>query len=183
MFLRIEDLVRGKVDMLLRKLKKDDAPLMLEWMHDESVVNDLQNDFASLTLKDAEAFIEGSINSEIDLHLAIASDNDEYMGTVSLKHIDRTGGSAEFAITIRKSAMGKGFAWFAMSEIIRIAFEEKDLDYVYWCVSEKNLRAVNFYRKNNFKETTQLASDILERYRDIQGLLWFAVYRRDDNDS
>lgn len=165
--------------MFLRKLKTDDAPLMLEWMHDESVVHDLHNDFASRTLKDAEAFIEESIRGESDLHLAVVSDSDEYMGTVSLKHIDRAGGSAEFAITIRKAAMGKGFAWFAMSEIIRIAFEEIKLDIVYWCVAEKNKRAVNFYNKHAFMEANNLPIDVLKRYDKIDGLRWYAVYHND----
>ena len=165
--------------MFLRKLKKSDAPLMLEWMHDDSVVHDLHTDFASITLKEAEAFIEKSIHSESDLHLAIASDLDEYMGTVSLKHIDREHRNAEFAITVRRSAMGQGYAWFAMSEIIRIAFDEKDLEYVYWCVSEKNLRAVHFYQKHHFRQTTKLPVSVLERYSEEEGLIWYASYRDD----
>ena len=36
--------------MKLRKLELKDAPLMLEWMHDETVVEDLHTDFASKTI-------------------------------------------------------------------------------------------------------------------------------------
>ena len=36
--------------MRLRKLQLKDAPLMLEWMHDESVVHDLHTDFASKSI-------------------------------------------------------------------------------------------------------------------------------------
>lgn len=37
-----------------------------------------------------------------NLHLAIVDENDEYMGTVSLKNIEED--KAEFAITVRKNA-------------------------------------------------------------------------------
>ena len=55
------------------------------------------------------------------LHLAIASDSDEYMGMVSLKHIED--GLAEFAITVRTEAMGKGYSWFGMESRYRLADE------------------------------------------------------------
>jgi hypothetical protein len=38
----------------LRKLKQSDAPLMLEWMHDEDVVHFMKADFQHKTLSDCE---------------------------------------------------------------------------------------------------------------------------------
>ena len=108
--------------MYLRKLELKDAPLMLAWMHDKSVTEKLHADFASKTMDDAENFIKASWDNKNDLHLAIASDSDEYMGTVSLKHIED--GSAEFAITVRAESMGKGYSWFGMESIIEKAFED-----------------------------------------------------------
>lgn len=74
--------------MYLRKLKIEDAALMLEWMHDNDVTTNLQTDFASKTLEDAKTFIIQSQNDHDNLNLAIASNTDAYMGTVSLKHIN-----------------------------------------------------------------------------------------------
>ena len=93
--------------MRLRNLELRDAPLMLEWMHDESVVGKLKGNFIEKTLSDAESFILTSAKKEENIHLAIVSDEDEYMGTVSLKNIE--GGSAGLGIAGRKSAMGRGF--------------------------------------------------------------------------
>ena len=93
--------------MKLRKLQETDAPLMLEWMHDPSVVDCLFTNFAAKTLCDCQRFIACSQSSEEDLNLAIVDDRDEYMGTVSLKHIDRARSTAEFAITVRACAMAK----------------------------------------------------------------------------
>lgn len=135
--------------MKLRKLKKNDAPLMLEWMHDPSVVENLQADFASMQAEDCLQFIESAQDAAHSLHLAITDDKNEYQGTVSLKHISE--GTAEFAIVIRKSAMGKGLSEYGMKEMLRIAFERLGLDTVYWCVSPRNRRACRFYDRQGYR--------------------------------
>ena len=163
--------------MRLRELKQEDAPLMLAWMHDESVVSDLRGNFAAKTIDDCRAFIANSITEE-NIHLAIASDTDEYMGTVSLKNIEN--GSAEFAITVRAEAMGRGYSWFGMEEIIKKAFNELGLESVYWCVSRDNTRAVRFYDKHNFHEALDIPQKVLERYRDVDNLKWYSVLKGDE---
>lgn len=163
--------------MNLRKLELKDAHLMLEWMHDESVVGKLHTNFASKTLKDCENFIESSWNDKDNIHLAIASDTDEYMGTVSLKHI--VDGTAEFAITVRAEAMGKGYSWFGMESIIEKAFNEYDMECVYWCVSKSNERAVRFYDKHNFHEALDIPENVKARYSDLSDLKWYSVLKGD----
>ena len=163
--------------MYLRELKIEDAPLMLAWMHDESVVGKLKGNFASKTIEDCKAFITSSI-SEKNIHLAIASDTDEYMGTVSLKNIED--GSAEFAITVRKEAMSKGYSWFGMEAIIDKAFNELNLESVYWCVSRLNERAVRFYDKHNFHEVVDVPKKVLARYKGMENLKWYSVLKGDE---
>ena len=162
--------------MRLRKLEMRDVPLMLEWMHDTSVVKDLHTDFASKTLADCESFIQSSTGAD-RLHLAIVDGSDEYMGTVSLKNVD--GSSAEFAITIRSCAMGKGFSAYGMREIIRIAFEEMKLRCVYWCVAPENRRAVRFYDKNGYErytpDTEEMVKKGLYSRSDIEHYIWYKV--------
>ena len=164
--------------MQLRKLKLEDASLMLEWMHDPSVVGHLHADFINKTMKDAEKFISDSWTDANNLHLAITSDEDEYMGTVSLKHIEL--GTAEFAITVRSKAMGKGYAWFGMEGVFRKAFEELNLESVYWCVSRSNTRAVKFYDKHNFHEVLDVPRSFSERYKEIKDLKWYSVLKGDE---
>ena len=167
--------------MYLRKLELKDVPFMLAWMHDESVTKNLQADFASKTMKDAENFIKISWEDKENLHLAISSDTDEYMGTVSLKHIED--GSAEFAITVRAEAMGKGYSWFGMESIIEKAFTEIGLECVYWCVSRENPRAVRFYDKHNFHEALDIPEKVLKRYENLNNLKWYSVLKGDDFTS
>lgn len=135
--------------MYLRRLKEKDSELMLEWMHDLDVVNFLQTDFSKKEINDCELFIKNAENMNRDIHLAIVNDQDEYLGTVSLKHLHK--GKAEFGITVRKCAMGTGIAIEAMKKIFFIAFNDLGLHEIYWCVNKQNLRAIKFYDKNNFQ--------------------------------
>lgn len=169
--------LNGK-SMKLRKLKEYDAPLMLEWMHDRDVVENLHTDFMSKTLEDCICFIKRAQDSDEDLNLAVVDDNDEYMGTVSLKHI--RGADAEFAITIRKSAMGKGFSKFAMTEMIRRGMEEMGLRRIYWCVSPKNTRALRFYDKNGYKKVAYKGV-ALQGYtaNEIEYFVWYEISEMD----
>ncbi len=163
--------------MLLRKLELKDAPLMLEWMHDNRVTNNLFTDFRTKTISDCELFIKNSWGNNPNVHLAIVSDEDEYMGTVSLKHIEN--GSAEFAITVRTDAMGRGYAWFGMEGIIDKAFDEYGLESVYWCVSRENARAIRFYDKHNFHEVVDIPQVVLDRYKGVDNLKWYSVVKGD----
>ena len=169
--------------MKLRELELKDAPLMLEWMHDESVVGKLKGNFKEKTMADAAFFIKASENKEKDIHLAIVSDEDEYMGTVSLKSIDEKSNSAEFAIIVRKAAMSRGYSWFGTEEILRKAFDEMKLESVYWCVSRKNERAVRFCDKHNFHEAVDIPETILNQYEGMDDLKWYSVLKGDVLDD
>ena len=161
--------------MVLRKLKKKDADFMLEWMHDKNVISELNANFSEKTIDDCIAFIENSNISDEDIHFAIVDANDEYMGTVSLKHVDMISKNAEFAITVRSSAMGRGFSSFGMSEILKYGIEILHLTDIYWCVAKTNTRAIRFYDKNNYVRTTSVPSVILSHYDSelLEKLIWY----------
>lgn len=164
--------------MYLRNLELKDAPLMFNWMHDKRVTANLRSNFASMTIEDAENFIRSSWDDKDNVNLAISSDEDEYMGTVSLKHIENA--SAEFAITVRYESMGRGYSWFGMEAIIEKAFKDYGLESVYWCVSRDNVRAVRFYDKHNFHEALDIPKRVLDRYDGIGNLKWYSVLKGDD---
>lgn len=150
---------------------------MLEWMHDPDVTKWMNADFASKTMEDCLRFIENS-ETETEIHRAIADrETGEYMGTVSLKHIDREKSMAEFAITIRKIAMGKGYSRDAMAEIIQYGMTEMRLDTIYWYVNSANRRALRFYDKNGYRRADTLPVEGLEG-RDY---VFYSV-QKNDND-
>ena len=160
--------------MHLRELRFDDAPLMLEWIHDPSVVANLKARFADKTLEDCHRFILSSREGESDVHFAIADETDDtYLGTVSLKHV--TEKTAEFAITIRKSAMGTGVSRDAMRAILDYGFERLGLERIFWCVSPENVRAVRFYDKQGYprSELPEEAEGYSEE--EARSYIWYTV--------
>lgn len=164
------------MNMKLRRLEVKDASLMLEWMQDESITENLQGEFEKKTLNDCKYFIQNSWTDKSNLHLAIVDTGDTYMGTVSLKHIKN--GSAEFAITIRKSAMGRGFSHYGMKEIIRIGRKDFGICQVYWCVNPQNHRAVRFYEKNGYQKIDAMELEISGAYSEdqIKNYYWY-IYK------
>ena len=111
--------------------------------------------------------------------MAIVDEDDTYMGTVSLKNIKED--SAEFGITIRSCAMGKGYSIWAMKEILKIGFLEKGVQKIYWCVSQDNKRAVRFYDKNGFERVDATSLDMIEGYtqEQIGSYVWYLETKRD----
>ena len=158
--------------MKLRKLEEKDADKMLEWMHDKSVVKCLPTDFMHKNIDDCIEFTNAT--SADSLHFAIADDiTDEYMGTVSLKHIYET--EAEFAIAIRNCAMGKGYSKQAMHEMIEYGFNNLGLKKIYWCVSPDNKRAIRFYDKNGYAHCNANELTIKGQYskEEINSYCWY----------
>ena len=139
------------------------------------MVAHFQQNFAQRTLADCERFISASMQEQDSLHLAITDEEDIYMGTVSLKRIDPQQRDAEFAIVLHPYAMGKGYAQFAMKQILILGFEELGLKRIFWCVSPENGRAVRFYDKGCYCRVNADAVKA-ERYYDIaqaRKLFWY----------
>ena len=166
--------------MQLRPLQTKDVQYILEWMHDDFVVRDMKTDFASKTLEDCITFVNVAQVSSENLHLAIVDNNDDYMGTVSLKNIDNV--AAEFAITVRRCAMGNGYAEYAMKSIIEKGFKELDLKNIYWFVSPNNKRALRFYDKNKYmRVNTNIIQDIVQLSGEQNHYIWYLVRRENWN--
>lgn len=138
-----------EVKSVLRRLEKKDAPFMLEWMHDKEITAGFQRPFMQATIETALAFIDNSFDEE-NQNFAFVDENDEYLGTISLKHISHVNDKAEYAIGSRKCAQGTGTAKKATEELLQYAFTELGLHKVYLSVLEENIRAQKFYEKCGF---------------------------------
>lgn len=157
--------------MVLRELKMKDAEYMLEWMHDENVYSCLGKDFSSMTIEDCQKFIQESVeNPGNGRNFAIVDENDEYMGTISLKNIEWEEKRAEYAISCRTKAMGKGFAKAASEELFQFASKELGLVLIYLYVRESNVRAQKLYDKVGFEQIEK--PEFIKEEMD-GSLLWF----------
>ena len=134
---------------MLRKLEEKDAPFMLEWMHDKEITAGFQRPFSQATLETVLSFIQNSFDEE-NQNFAFVNAEDEYLGTISLKHISHVNDKAEYAVVARKCAQGTGAAKKATEELIQYAFTELGLHKVYLSVLEENVRAQKFYEKCGF---------------------------------
>lgn len=137
----------------LRKLDLKDAAGMLEWMHDHNIQQGFQADMGSKTLGDVRGFIESSRCSVADggdIHLAIADEGDEYLGTISLKHISFRDRRGEYAISLRRCAQGRGIATDATHQLLTISFRDWMLERVYLNVLSENTKAIRLYERCGF---------------------------------
>jgi len=155
---------------MLRPLEPKDAAGMTEWMHDDDTTKYLQIGDKAYTMEDALHFIEAAKDEMFHIHRAIVDTNDVYMGTVSLKSIDREKGEAEYAIVLHPEAQGRGVAYSATENIMAVAFKELGLKRVYLNVLEENQRARHFYEKFGFIYKKKTVSNIKG---ELRTLLWY----------
>lgn len=159
----------------LRSLQSEDAPSMLKWMHDPDTSKWFQRDFSSMSESDVLDFIKKSKDISESIHLAVVDQDDSYLGTISLKHIDANH-SGEYAISMTHDAQGTGAAEKATKAILDYAFHKLDLHRVYLNVRKNNVRAIRFYEKIGFT-LEGVARDALYTEEGFVDLLWFAILK------
>ena len=167
--------VEVKKMIKLRKLEEKDIPYMIEWMSDEELTKYLKNNFSKLANAEIQKeFIRNSI-SDRDINFAIVDNsNDEYLGTISLKNIEKDFKSAEYAICIRKGVQGKGVAFQATLKILKYAFFDLKLENVYLYVLKENVRANKFYEKFGFK-FDRVENKSLEIKGVMSDINWYSI--------
>lgn len=163
--------------IILRRLKEKDAEFMLEWMHDLDAQKGFQKNMADVTLEDARRFCrEACLNSAPkegqSLHLAIADEKDEYLGTISLKNFNLEYRSAEFAISLRKKARGQGIGMKAVQMLLKKGFEEFGLHRIYLTVLADNVAAIKLYEKCGFTYEGELRDHIFKNGNYISWKLY-----------
>ncbi len=141
--------------ILLRELQEKDAPLMLEWMHDAEVQRAFKKNMLKITIDEAVSFCRTAVIPPIvkngdSLHFAIVNEEDEYLGTISLKNIDLGNGTAEYSVATRKKAQRHGVAFEATGLVLKKAFEEYKLHRVYLNVLADNESAIKLYERCGF---------------------------------
>lgn len=156
----------------IRTLQEKDAAGMLEWQKDPSIMCFFRFDASSATIDTCRDYIARANREPNARHYAIADENDEYLGTISLKNID--GESAEYAISTRKCAHGTGAAAQATEAIFDIAFRELGLKRVYLNVLAENARANAFYLKMGFRYTCSKKIAIRNAEKDLN---WYEITR------
>lgn len=137
----------------IRPLKDADSYRMLEWMRNENATQYLQIGGKGTTIDSVQRFIATAQEARESLHRAIVDERDIYYGTVSLKHINREKGEAEYAIAMHMDGMGTGAARQGSEQIFALAAQLR-LTRLYLYVQADNVRAIRFYEKMGWRRFT-----------------------------
>lgn len=167
--------------MRLRKLAEKDAEGMLEWMCDSAIQKRFRFNAGQKSMEAVLEFIRNADTKLIDgrdVHYAITDEKDEYLGTISLKNIEMTDKKAEYAISLRRKAQGKGIAYAATQEILRLAFEWYGLERIYLNVLSDNERAIRLYEKTGFVYEGEFRKHLFLR-GEYKTLKWYSMLREE----
>ena len=162
--------------MKLRKLCKKDIPFIKEWMSDADINRQFKTDFTVYSFERIEKFIQDAQEFTYNRHYAIVNEEDEYLGTISLKNIDGKNQKAEYAIVLRKKAIGTDIAIKATHSLLSIAFNELNLNKVFLNVLSTNIRANKFYRKYGFTFEGTFRQDI-KIGNEFYDLNWYSILK------
>lgn len=166
--------------MRLRNLCNKDVGFMLEWMRDKDISQYFRFDTDKVTEESIADFIRSANESEHDRHYAIVNDDDEYLGTISLKNIDTNNKNAEYAIALRSCAIGSGAAAWATQSIIKEAFTTLGLHKVYLNVLAYNTRAIRFYEKMGFTYEGEFKEHVMIKNK-LEDIKWYGITKENTN--
>ena len=171
----------SKEKIKLRELRETDVDGMLEWMHDKEVQKGFRKPMLSYTRERALDFIRSARYELVEganLHFAIVNEDDEYMGTISLKNFDLEVFSAEYAIVLRKKAQGMGYAKEATLKLLEKGFQDYNLERIYLNVLAENGKAQRLYERCGFVYEGEFRKCIRinDEYRSLK---WYSVIKEE----
>lgn len=156
--------------VLLRPIGVEDTDNIVRWRNSEQVKRNLFSQ-ANITreshLEYLKRFVETGrckqfIIEAADAHLDI--------GTVFIKNIDEDNRKAEFGILIgEECARGKGYGTAATDQMLKIAFEQYNMNRIYLHVLEENIAGIKAYLKAGFIKEGLLIEDFCrgEQYHNV----------------
>lgn len=168
---------------MLRKLKDKDANFMLEWMHDPDIQKNFRRNMLNYRIENVKEFIKKAEIEPVNgrsIHFAVVDENDEYLGTVSLKDYDDQSKCAEYAISLRKKAQGRGIGKKATEDILKYAFETCGMSRVFLNVLAENQRAIKLYEKCGFVYEGTFRKHLFLNGRFVD-LNWYGILREEYN--
>lgn len=169
--------------IILRKLQEKDSEGMLEWMHDPEIQRNFQKNMLEKSKADVLRFISEAVYYPVEgksIHYAIADEKDEYQGTISLKNVDLISRNAEYAISLRRCAQGKGIGKEATQKLLEMAFQKFELKRIYLNVLAENIRAIRLYEKCGFVFEGEFRKHIFVAGK-YQNLRWYSILDEEFN--
>lgn len=141
---------------ILRELRRSDIPAINAWRADRELISRLGATFRYINPEVDERWFNSYMENRsgtVRCAIADSDDPDVILGLISLCDINNLSRSCQLHIMIgEKSQRGRGMGYFAVSEILRHAFEDLNLNRVELCVLPDNEPALGLYRKAGFQQ-------------------------------
>jgi diamine N-acetyltransferase len=138
----------------LRPIERDDLPRYVAWFADPEVRRHLAI-YLPFSLTQEERWFEelqGRLERQEALILAIETTDGVHIGSIGLEHIDWKNRNAELGISIGDEAYwGQGYGADAIHTLLSLAFQEMNLHRVYLRVDANNARGIGCYDKVGFR--------------------------------
>ena len=137
----------------LRELERKDLETINKWRNDPELISLLGAPFRFINLNVDEKWFEVYMsNRNSTIRCAIVSEVcDSILGLISLTNVDYLNQTAVLHIMIGDPEnQGKGIGRFAVSEMIKHAFNNMNLQRIELTVLENNKRAISLYEKAGF---------------------------------
>lgn len=169
---------RGEEVMHIRSVEERDLPIIEVVVKEKNEVSYYLQGLFNKNIEELIEYIMHSKQDDLNHCFVVASDIDECMGTVFIKNIDDK--AAELYISVRDEAKGRGYAWFGMTEVLRMAFYDMNFESVYWAVHTSDKRAIRFFNKHNFHEVKDVPTVRANDYYPEKELKWYCVLKGDE---
>lgn len=139
----------------LREIQESDIPQVNVWRNDKELIDYLGTNYKYTTEEVDQLWFKNYINNRSkSVRLAIIDENQEkHIGNVYFTEIHDINRSAEFSIFIGEKeywsmSVGKDIT----KKMVDHGFDDLNLNRIYLYVLGNNERAINLYRKLQFKE-------------------------------
>ena len=146
----------------LRPLERDDAELIVGWLHNRELTWSLGDFFPAADVRAAADGIERLYRSGHDLLLGVVRrDTDTLIGITELHQLDLDNRQASFGLLIGQT--GQGYGPEVAGLVLDYAFGPLVLNRVWLQVDERNTRGIRAYQKVGFRREGLLRES---RYAD-----------------
>lgn len=165
----------------LRPLKLEDTAIIVKWRNLPSVRGNLYSQDELTEAQHISYFHNVVEQGKCAQYIIVVNtgESESEIGTIFIKNIDHSNRKGEYGIFIGEEwARGKGYSKIATSEILRIAFQELNLNRVYLTVLNNNIFAIKAYLSQGFQIEGWLRQDYC-RDGVYMNVLLMAVLRDD----
>ena len=166
----------------LREIIKDDIIIINQWRNNKDLIDQLGTTFRFINLDvDIDWYENYMKNRSSTVRCSIIDESNSLIGLVSLTNIDFTNQKSIFHIMIGEAKhRGKGAGLFAITEILKHAFKNLNLNRIELTVLQNNLHAINLYKKVGFIEEGIIRHCIYKNGK-FENMLLMSVLKKDFN--